>query len=432
MRNQLTPTTITDKNGKVTTVHRRDKADLKRASSLAGIKPSLSGNGPSSGAKDDHKPIKVKWKTSQGSLPMSENSFLERVGLKDDVLAADIKREGHEMTRSEVFEFMKLGISFYEAAALHQIGGPLGEWVGKPEFQSALPGDYARVFVDGSWQAIALDDTVELIKSEGVTFSKSFKLIKNGLSDELVHRSVLAPHEIVALFSRFSYQPSINPDVATNSTATINALNEGRLPFDLAENTDVDKATMTAVIYALYPPDKKKATTIPLAPDAITEDIRAELLSDPEKLSKTIRIMSRYTGRGGGERMKSITTTVDALNKFGYVACMEHHPGILSHTMSDGTTLGTERATKAKELTLALGNMMTPNRITNYPEVLGMHSTVDGQRVYLEYSDIAEFQLLGMSDQEIFERTIGSQMNSNRALAIVQNHVTPAVSSGWL
>lgn len=419
-----------DKNGKLTTVHRRDGALPSKASSLAGIKPSLPQT-PTAVAADD-KVVKVKWKVSQGSLPLSEKSFLTRMGMKDEILAAEIKPSGHAMTRGEVFEFMKLGLSFMESAALHQIGGPLEKWLDNQEFKDALPGNQARVFVKGGDRTLALDETMELFKREGVSLNKAAKLVKNGLSDERLQRSVLAPHEIFALFNRFSYQPSINPDDTTNSTATMDALNEGLLPFDLVENIDADKSTMTNVLYALYPPGKKKSSSVPLAADVISDSVRQELIDDHEKLSQTVLVMSRYKGSSSGERLRSIDVAVNAINEFGFNACMAHHPGLLTHTLSDGTALGYERATEARRATISLGSMLDKNKGTNYPTSLKMSSHIGGEWTRTDYADVAEFKLMGKSDQEIFDLTLGVPMDSNRALAIAQKNVAPVISSGWL
>jgi hypothetical protein len=422
-----------DKNGKLTTVHRRTDATVSKASSLAGIKPSLPQKTAPSAKSADDKVVKVKWKISQGSLPMSDNSFLTRAGLADSVLAAEIKPNGHQMTRGEVFEFMKLGLTFSEAAALHQIGGPLDEWMEDESFRSALPGDQARVLVKGGERTVALDETMELLKREGVSLNKAAKLVRNGLSDEILQRSVLAPHEIFALFSRFSYQTSINPDVTTNSAATMDALNEGLLPFDLVENMDADKSTMTTVIYALYPPEKKRASSVPLPSDTISEAVRQELIADHEKLSQTIMVMSKYSNIYQ-DRLRSIDETLSAIKEFGYEACLKNHPNLLNYKLSNGERVGPERLDEAKASARSVADIFEPDvkSSTVYPTAVEVKVHKDKEWLSLRYTDIAEFNLMGASKEEIFEKTIGAGMDSNRALAIAQKRVSPAVSSGWL
>lgn len=433
MRNQLTPTTITDKNGKITTVHRRDVTSGKTAAVLTGIKPSVAPSSSVSSSGHDSKPVKVKWKISPASMPMMEGSFLDRVGLIDEVKQAEVKHKGHEMTQGEVFDFMKLGISFHEAAALHQIGGSLSNWLDEPSFQNALPGNHARVFVkDEGWRPVELDETIELLKRENVPFSRASKIIKNGLCDELLRRSVLEPNDLFDLFVRFSYQPSINPDVSTNSTAVVDALNEGLLPRELIKDTAADKSTMANTINTLYPPEKN-STASPQSPYEINESVRAELIADPHKLVQAILVMSNYSSLSGEGRLRSLTTAVEAINAYGLDACIEHNPKMLMHRLSDGTTMGPERTQAAKETSLALVEMMPENSwFSNYFTTTGMESRIDDQPVPVDYADIAELHLMGMSDQEVFDRTLAISMESYKAVAIARNTVTPAVSSGWL
>lgn len=451
MRNNLMPTVISDKNGKVTTVHRRTDATAPKVSALAGIKPTLPQKTTPSAKSVDNKVVKVKWKITQGSLPMSDKSFLTRAGLANSVLTAEIKTNGHEMTRGEVFEFMKLGLTFSEAAALHQIGGPLDEWMDNESFNDALPGDQARVFMKDGERTIALDETMELLKREGVSLNKAAKLVRNGLSDEMLQRSVLTPNEIFTLFNRFSYQPSINPDVTTNSAATMDALNEGLLPFDLVENMDADKSTMTTVVYALYPPVKKIASpaSLPsgarsplvkkvslaytLSSDAISEPVRQELIADHEKISQVVLVMSKFSNLYA-DRLKSIDDTLSAIKKFGFDACLKNHPNILNYTLSNGESVGEKRLDEAKDSARAVADMFESDAKSPkvYPTATGIKIHKDGAWMSLSYTDIAEFNLMGWSEEAIFEKTVGADMDSNRALAIAQKRVSPAVSSGWL
>jgi hypothetical protein len=364
---------------------------------------------------------------------MSDKSFLTRAGLAESVIAAEIKPNGHQMTRGEVFEFMKLGLTFSEAGALHQIGGPLDEWMDNESFRDALPGDQARVLIKGGERTVALDETMELLKREGVSLNKAAKLVRNGLSDEILQRSVLAPHEIFALFSRFSYQTSINPDVTTNSAATMDALNEGLLPFDLVENMDADKSTMTTVIYALYPPEKKRASSAPLPSDTISEPVRQELIADHEKLSQTVIVMSKYSSIYAN-RLESIDDTLSAIKEFGFDACLKNHPNLLNYNLSNGESVGVDRLNKAKASAKEVADIFESDVKSSkvYPTATEIKVYKDKEWLSLSYTDIAEFNLMGVSKEEIFEKTIGAGMDSNRALAIAQKRVSPAVSSGWL
>ena len=425
MRNNLSPTVVTDKNGKVTTVHRRLNAVQSKTSSLSGIKPSLAPQ-PSPKNPSVDKIVKMKWKPSNESLPLSEGSFLDRVGLAEWVKEVEPNQQGHEMTRGEVFDFMKLGVTFHEAAALHQYGGNVDQWMDKPEFQNALSGIKRKV---------DLTETMELLKVNGVTINKAAKVVRNGLSDEHVKRSVLAPHELVTLFDRFKYQRSTNPDDTTNSTETMDAFIDGRLPFNLVEDMDASKSTITAVLYALYPPDKKKRSAVPLESQTLTDSARQELLSDSEKLSQTILVMSRYSDSSTGERLRNITETLDAIHEFGFDACMKHHPSLLSSRLSNGEAVGETRADEAKLCAAAMEDMESGAMpvLRRYPFHLSARAYAEDHGwMQIYYSDVAEFQLMGKTTEEIHDLLFNGWIDSNKALAIAQNQVLPVVSDGWL
>lgn len=428
MRNNLTPTTITDKNGRLTTVHRKMGAPASgvSASKLSALKPSL---GPQPTVKETPtagKKTTLAFPTHSSSF--APGSFFDRLGIAEKAATAT-KGMKVKVSQDEIVDFLKLGIPTEEAAYLLWSGGTVAQWMENEKFDDALPGSICRI--KGN-KEVSIKEAVELMDAEGLSHRKMSKLLENGFRDDHLESTVLSPQELFTLFDRFTYQPSVDPNKKTNAANTIDAFREGLLPFELAESMDADRATMTSVLYALYPPKEKRALSVPLDQDAVSQPVREELINDHRKLADVVYVMSKH--KNFNHRLDSLDETLSAIKNFGADACVANHPNLLNHRLSNGELLSPEVIAQAKSTARALGEMVSPGKPIGsvFPQTMNTIISTGRQKFSIFYSDLAEFEIMGLSTEEIYEKTIGAGMDSSRALAIAQNRVAPAVSSGWL
>lgn len=426
MRSNLTPTTITDKNGKITTVHRRAGGTLPAgAAKLSGVKPTL---GSVSTGKAPASDKQTLLGFPDNSRTFDKGSFLDRVGVAGGALSKAGSPKV-KVSQNDIIDFLKLGIPTDQATYLLVSGGTVSQWMQDDKFRDALPGDICRV--KGN-REVSVKEAVELMEAEGLSHRKMSKLLDNGFCDDHLEATVLNPQEMFTLFDRFTYQPSVDPNKKTNAAMTMEAFMKGQFPFELAESMDADRATMTSILYALYPPNEKRALSVPLGEGAVSQPVREELINDHRKLADVVYVMSKH--KNYRLRLDSLDDTLAAIKNFGADACISTHPNLLNHRLSNGELLSPERVKKAKSNAWEVGEIANPGAQSGnyYPSVTHVVISKGRDKFSMFYSDLAEFDLMGYSPKDIYDKTIGAGIDSSRALAIANKNVSPAVSSGWL
>ena len=438
MRNHLIPTAVTDKNGKLTTVHKNVGKSATSSTALASVKPTLGGT-VSTKKTAERKPVNIKWSAgdrySSSTVYVTQNGFLKRSGIADAYISTGkfASDQSTKLSWEDAYEYLRLGFNLKEAALLETIK-PREQWMRDEKFTAELPADNARRATKSGVRLLPQDKTIDLMKGEGVTPQKASKLLASGLCDDHLERSVLAPHEMFSLFERFTYQPSIDPDKDTNAAMTMDALNEGKLPFELAASTEADRSSMTAVLNELYPPTSKRRSAR-MIDHGLSAQEREEAIRNPEKISQLVFIASKY--KSGRDRINDLSSAYRAMEKFGFEACLQHHPHLVSHKLASGEHVGREGALRVQEFKDELGRWMTdgPGSELGKVHVGALVSTAflnNNGSVEIDSRDVAEMQEIGMANSQIIDILIKDRFDSGRALAVAQGKVRPAISEGWL
>lgn len=428
MNSNLIPTRIVDKNNKITTVHKRNGFPAAGAGKLGSLKPTIK-QAPRAAVS------KVPFSTKSGTkmISLGQHSFLARAGLDADAkrLLDSMGGEGSvEMDDELLYEYLRLGIRPSYAAVLHLLSdGDLEKLKADPKFAAALPGDLGTTMRWGGSTITGneIGGVIDFMSEAGVKPSKISTALSNNLNDERMKDNILAPEQLADLFARFTYSVSKNEKKGTNASRLMDAVMDGRLPYDLIDKGNgVDRTTSSLAVDALYPKTKQHR-------GYLSDDQRKRLLDDPQMIVDSARVISKH----GIHWTKSYATAPKAIDQFGVEACMEYHPEEMLKKRFDGEFIGPEGARAMKEVRGILdAKVMSPDatnrQYINRGEgcILLSGNGVRDVEIYTE--DIAEIASHGYSAEQIADSILDKRLNSREILAVFSGKTIPTIAEGWL
>ena len=427
MKNSLIPTAITDKNGKQTTVHKRSGLPSPSTGKLAALKPVMGDDSSKKRQRFDSKTIKVDWQLNPYTAEpnVREGSFLANTGLTEGVFDHD-KSEACsvELSVGDLYEFMRLGITKHEAAFLVRNGDTLEDLQRNPQFMAALPGSMAR---SRSGEGESVANVVDYLHEQMVIPAKVAALLGNGLRDYHLERTVLDEEKVVGIFKRFKYQSS-TVGAETNASVTLDALLDGRLPYELFE-AEYERTTLTMASDALYP--RKRG----MSKKDLTDAERDYLIANPDEIVTTVKALNNIPNRRG----KDFVETFRSIQKHGYDNTIKYSPNLLMMAPGGGEPLGLEGAKKVRSavdlLSSTLQGDKTEVRFNDVDPTGGYiwNRTSSSRESHdIEYGDIALMQRAGATDEQIVGYLSAGTIDSKSALAIVRGDTNASLVSGWL
>jgi hypothetical protein len=423
MKNSLIPTAVVDKNGRQTTVHKRRDAPAPSTRLLAGIKPSL-GGAPASTKKvqKDSKVLQITFNASEHSVEPSINpaNFLARAGMTEGIAPGKGISGWTNMTVGELYSFLRLGITKNEAAFLTRDGATLEQLTNNPEFVAALPGTLAQT---RSRERLSVENVVDYLHEQGTPPAKVASLLNNGLRDIHLEKTVIEPQKAVKIFEKMKYQwSSVGAD--TNAMVTIDALLDGRLPYELMEE-GFERTTLTMASDALYPRKRGFGT------DSLTDAERAHLQANPEEIVRTVRALNEIKDR----RSRDFVKAFRSIREYGYEASVQYNPDLLLMRPGGGEPLGIEGAQKVRGFVDSFSDHMRLSTVT-FQDVKATSGYVYPRETRtsadIEYEDIALMQRQGASNEQITKLLESGTISSSQALALVRGDAVPAMVEGWL
>lgn len=428
------PTVITDVNGKVTTVHKKDAASSKSNGVLAGMKPTIAAQPKKKNKLNLNEAISIDWwDTSWGSkgVDTTERSFFQRAGLSDKVreITKHEKSGKQSIQAWELYEFLRNGISPAEAAMMHRLGIGADQLQSNEQVRQALPGNLARIINKKRHDIIPIQNVVDLLREQGVNPKKAASIIGNGLSDTLYERSELEPKDMFTLFERFKYQHTINDAKPGVATITLDAVNEGKLPVTLLEkNRGIDRPTIKLALDVIYSDEPKYK-------NCMTDETREYLLSNPERLAEVASLVSHSRGK----REEFFANAALAVEKYGFDACNGLDPELMLAKLPDGTDVGPEGARQAHEFldyfdTAHNGSyeIRRDNRGKGLSGGLAPYRNYGVTPREIPYVDIVVMLRAGASNEKIRSLIHDMGLDTKQAIAVVTRQTLAAVADGWL
>jgi hypothetical protein len=415
----------------MTTVHKKIDAPSPSLGKLAGVAPKLA---PASKSFET-KLARAKWESNVhgGNDHYRGKSYLH-VGPKSMLaqLGADlssIPKEGSfVLTQGEMYDYLREGLSLPQAAALHFQDQSSENWVRKGNEKGVLPGSLSYAQYGEKARRVEIKNAVDALREHEVPPHVAQKMLLRGFTDDHLG-GVLDMDQKVRLFERFKYQASTNENVETNAAATIDALLDGRLPFELFEGS-YKRTSLTSALDAVYPKKRQGASTV--NQKALSESDREYLRDNPQEIVNTVAAMDGPEGQ-----YTDFESAYRANRIFGPEATIQHSPRLLTLEREDGSLVGIEGARLAREF-----RDYADERFKSDSAVVVSYDSYSRIRVYeprgvnpnnnASYIDIIEMKEAGASNEVILDLIYKQQLSGDQAVAVVKGETIASIGRGWL
>ena len=404
---------------------------------LAGVAPTL----VSAPSKDsfENKKVTAKWEPSgkdawrdngndhylgKSEVRVNEKSHLARMGANWSAVG---RGGAIKMTQGEVYDYLREGIGIAEAAALQSLDPSPERWTERGNANGALPGPLSYASYGDKARLVGIKNAVDALREHEVKPQVAQRLLLNGFNDDHLG-GVLTMDQKIQLFDRFKYQASMNEGVETNASATIDALLDGRLPYELFEGK-YDRPSLTAALDCLYPKKRQGAVR---GRGKFHDEGREYLKENPQDIVNVVAAME------SGERKCSFEEAYRSVRKYGAEASKEYTPLLLMMKREDGSELGVDGARLAlefneycKELlggddSITVGGYDRNIYVKDRSEIIQLNARQSS------YSQIAEMREAGASNEQVLDLIYKQRLNGAQALAVVRGDSVPSLGTGWL
>lgn len=430
-RGNLNPTRVLRKDGHMTTVHKKNDVPSPSLGKLAGVAPKLS---PASSSFET-KLIRAKWESNDHSgddryrgrsyLHVGPKSQLAKMGAN---LALIPKNGSFVLTNGEAYEYLREGLSLPQAGALHHEDSSPENWIERGNAAGALPGSLSYASYGEKARRVEIKNAVDALREHEVTPQAAQKMLLNGFNDDHLG-GVLDMDQKIRLFDRFKYQASTNENVETNAAATIDALVDGRLPFELFEGS-YKRTSLTSALDAVYPKKRQGASTRDR--NALSDSDREYLRNNPQEIVNVVAAMDGPEGK-----YTDFETAYKALSLYGPEAIIAHSPRLLTLEREDGSPVGLEGARLIRDF-----RSFCDDKFKSDPTVAVSYDSYRYFKVYeprgvnpnneASYLDIVSMKEAGASNEEILDLIYTKQLSGDQALAVVRGDTVATIGRGWL
>lgn len=418
----------------MTTVHKKNEVASPSLGRLAGVAPTLA-------STPKEKPFEskiatAKWEANFASgndyyrgksyLHTGPDSLIGRLGANISKVS---KTGSFKMSQGEMYDYLREGISLPQAAVLQSQKPSPEYWVQKGTEREVLPGSLSFAQYGEKARRVEIKNAVDALREHEVPPHTAQKMLLNGFTDDHLG-GVLDMDQKIRVFDRFKYQASTNENVETNAAATIDALLDGRLPFELFER-DYKRVSLTAALDALYP--KKRQGASSHNKSALTEDEREHLRKNPQEIVDVVAAMngpmSQSTGFPGAYRSVSM---------FGVEASLKYSPLLLLTKRENGSPVGVEGARIAREFVDFCNDKFPSDSVTAVSaSPFGSMTIFDRnsgsyKHERVSYVDIISMREAGASKEFIVDLIHKQQLSGSQALAVVKGETVASIGKGWL
>jgi hypothetical protein len=342
---------------------------------------------------------------------------------------SSIPKEGsYVLTHGEMYDYLREGLSLPQAAALHFQDESPENWVRKGNEKGVLPGSLSYAQYGEKARRVEIKNAVDALREHEVPPHVAQKMLLKGFTDEHLG-GVLDMDQKIRLFERFKYQASTNENVETNAAATMDALLDGRLPFELFERS-FKRTSLTSALDAVYP--KKRQGASRGNQNALSESDREYLRNNPEEIVNTVAAMDGPEGQ-----YTDFESAYKANQLFGVEAAIQYSPRLLTLEREDGSLVGIEGARLAKEF-----RDYADEKFKSDPSVVVSYDPYSRIRVYeprgvnpnnkASYLDIIEMKEAGASNDVILDLIYKQQLSGDQAVAVVKGETIASIGRGWL
>ena len=252
---RLIPTPVVDRNGRLTTVHKRTDAPAKGIGTLSSSRPVLGATKQSANGVHTIKPKKL-----------SDKSDAIRIGKLFGALSSDDEIESFkessgrspvQMSDDEIYDALRKGFSIHDAAALKSLDINLDDVMERTKEHWVRGGSFNRMTGRSNGNlheyTAKIEGALDRLQETGMSALDAGKLMLNGLQDGHLDRA-LSDEQLVDLFSKWRFRTEQEHYVHghVEQDDVIDAFVSGRLPFELSGHKIADLKNVERETYDLF------------------------------------------------------------------------------------------------------------------------------------------------------------------------------------
>lgn len=231
----LNPTRIVDKNGKLTTVHKRTAPAPAAGASLGAVKPSLGGS-----TKKTRKASEITKVKATGVKRFHEDSLFAKHASSYELTNLEYghgeyawRHDDLEIPTARLYDYMRKGIDLTDASVAEGLDlSPDALELYHPE---DIPGRLGKTKERGYEVPVKNQKVIDAMQEAGVPALKAYKALENGLQDG--HMENLSIDQLVPLFGKWRYYGRQGTLPDQNSSRLLDAVTSGNIPVELTETT---------------------------------------------------------------------------------------------------------------------------------------------------------------------------------------------------
>lgn len=426
---RLIPTPTVDKNGRLTTVHKRSEAASKSTSALSGLRPSMGGAAKTPSAQHTIKPKKIADNSTAVQVGHAMGIFRSDGEVEDFCLASG--RKPVTIDDSTLYEFLRRGVDAQSAASLTNLG------VENPD---DIPGDddwrfYNLRRVNPRRGSIvyhrSIDAVINRFQSEGVSAVDASKVLENGLQDEHLDQA-LSDAQLIELFSKWRYSSTCGKEERGHPEQddVIRGFVSGLIPFELSNHKLNELKGIEYELHQLFvQPFHNKMVKDPIVTEEETA-LREKLSNDREYLIALADKAS--TSIEGYNPLREMNRLVEDHGMEVMELRLPQLAGVKIHTGNyQSYKIGVEAA-RYIETVHSIAESDTDRAYWMSGNRFQSHGGLQVEGTYLRHSNLIELREAGVEPAEAYDLMIKHKLSVEQIKVARETGVSSTLAQGAL
>lgn len=398
--NELTPTRIVDRNGRLTTVHKKNTV-VSASPALAGVKPAL----PKGSESPVIHIIKGKPLHAQSlSLKLLAHDEPQQYRLTSCTGEFEWRKKT-EMPDDLLYDYLRCGVDVQDAAALYGMQVMPDEIEDHPVIGEHAPGRLGRIGGSDAFWMINNRRVIDRFQAAGIPAVVAEKPISNKIQDPFLDKA-LDEHQLVQLFSRWKYSTVYGGVRTRQMERVIEAFVRGKLPLTVMDLKTEDLKDITDELL-------------------MSGNNRFDELRHDEKTYEAVirKAAASMTGRNRLDDMLRL------VKRHGNQVMELDDPYLCSVTTEEGDIVGIETAKYLDGFFRILAQ--SHDRVENNNKYQFWGGTFVGGG-YVKNSDLLYLREAGISPQEAYEGLVVNKIEARQIVVAKEDNLHSGLLGGAL
>lgn len=415
----LVATPVIDKNGRLTTVHKRSDNASFGSPALTVARPSIV---KTQKAEAVHT-IKPK--------KLADDSPAARIGLamhhwdgysEESAFIAGRGRKPVDMADDVLFDFLREGIDTQNAAALNTFGiSEVGE-IPDGAWGKSYPGSLSTVITKSTLiHYREFGQVIERLQEAGLSAVDASKAISNGLQDGHLDQA-LSDEQLLKLFSKWNYKStfSLNGKSETEQDKVIDGFVSGLIPFELASQ---NMNTLKGLEYEL---------TALLVKEQTRDDEDKALLEKLKDRDYLVTLGSKFHAMIGSRPLRELNRLVE---NHGIEVLDLEQPQLAGVSVRQGEGKDAQIGIEGAKYIQTVQDIAHEQSDRAYWTSVDRYNNVGGlevDRSYLRNYELNNLREAGVSPEKAYDMLINHKLTPEQIVVAHQTGLNSSLAQGAL